>query len=186
MWEWATSCNSQSVLPVLVMSWEHTHIHVPPQSPYRWSTAFCRSYPPITSGVRHSNGSLWDGDFLSCGRITGFWEVLSKCLADPAQPELQLAALTPPRWVNGPGEVLGHREEGAELTHTTDSMLISHHSQTLNKRVWECRVSAHQALLTPHRAELRGQSCSSSLGGNRCLENGADSPEGAKCLVVRG
>lgn len=166
------------------MSWEHTR--VPPQGPYRWSTALCRSCPPITGGVRHSNGSLWDGDFLSRGRITGFWEVLPKRPADKAQPEVQLADLTPPGWVNSPGEVLGHKEEGAGLTHTADSVLISRHSQTLNKCVWECRVSAHQALLTSHRAERRGQSCPLSLRGSRCLENGADSPGGCQAACHKG
>lgn len=59
-------------------------------------------------------------------------------------------------------------------------MLISRHSQTLNNCVWECHVSAHQALLTSLRVELRGQSCASSFGGSRCLENGADSAGGCQ------
>jgi len=153
---------------------------VPPQSPCRWSTAFLQVLSSHHQWSQAFKCELWDGDFLPCGRITGFWELLSKSLGDKAQPGLQVADLTPPRWASGSGEVLGHKEEGEGLTHAADSTLISPHSQTLNKCVWERDVSAHQELLASHRAELRGQSCPLSLGGNLCLENGADSAGGCQ------
>lgn len=114
---------------------------------------------------------------MRAGRMGTFSLVEGLLAFGSPSPNVQLvkqslssAGLTPPGWVNGPGEVLGHKEEGEGLTHAADSMLISRHGQTLNKCVWECHVSAHQALLTCHGADLGGWSCPLSLGGNWCLE----------------
>lgn len=112
-----------------------------PRAPTAGAQPFPGPILPLLMGAgRVGISSLVEGSLA-------FWELLSQRLADKAQPELQPADLPPPRWANGPGEVLGYKEEGAGLTHTADSALINCYSQTLNKCVWECHVSARQTLL---------------------------------------